>query len=292
MPYGIVPLGNHRYRVINLETGSVNAKSTTLQKALAQVRLLNAKGYLGHHESIYGPEYPTLSGSGDFYGGLTCATGTCCCAESTIKPFGYGAGEIPAADEIYLALSSEAYKIRDGRDPEVKGFVYDRDLSSRYTAVYVGPDRIIIAARGTVPSDPEDLKADALIVAGQFAKSDRLKKSIKDVEAVVQKYPGKRLEFTGHSLGGKVASELGKAVGGKVVTFNMGTSPLEIAQSLKDKAICAFSNSENCKRLKQQTHYTTGVDPISFASLFMHGSKHVKAEKANVHGLANFRPSK
>jgi hypothetical protein len=83
--------------------------------------------------------------------------------------------------------------------------------------------------------------------------------------------------------------EIGKAIGGRVVTFNAGSSPVEIARSLKDKAICTLSNSELCKRLKNMTHYSTGIDPISFATNFLHGSKHVAAESlTNPHGLSNF----
>jgi hypothetical protein len=245
----------------------------------------------GLQKKIAAQNARTVGGS-DFYGGggeLHRSILLCPGTEGSIVLL--GAGTIPKQDEIYLALSSESYKAKGARDPDVLGFRYDQDVSTERTAVYVGSDRIIIANRGTVPTDQSDLKADALIVAGQFDKSDRLKRSLKTVADVAAKYPGVRLEMTGHSLGGKVAQMIGLALPGvKVVTFNMGSSPLDIATSLKDKALCALTNSERCKRLKNQTHYSTGIDPISFASNFLHGSKHVSAEHVNVHGLSNFRP--
>jgi len=42
MPLGIYPAGHHLYKVVNKDTGFVHAKHTTLQKAKAQVRVINA----------------------------------------------------------------------------------------------------------------------------------------------------------------------------------------------------------------------------------------------------------
>ena len=41
MPYKIIPHGQGKYTVKNIETGKVAAKNTTKAKAEAQVRLLN-----------------------------------------------------------------------------------------------------------------------------------------------------------------------------------------------------------------------------------------------------------
>ena len=41
MPYQIIPHGNGKYTVKNIESGKVAAKNTTKAKAEAQVRLLN-----------------------------------------------------------------------------------------------------------------------------------------------------------------------------------------------------------------------------------------------------------
>jgi hypothetical protein len=206
------------------------------------------------------------------------------------RPAFVGAGRIPAADEIYLLISEAAYKGKFERPLELAGFGLDPLISTERTAVYVSPakGKIIIGHRGTVPSDQSDLKQDALIIAGQFDKSDRLKRALRTVEDAVKKYPGLQLENTGHSLGGRVAAEIGKVLGGRVVTFNMGSSPADIASSLKNKAMCAISNGKLCRNLKMQTHYSTGIDPISFTTALLHGSTLIKPEQINVHSLSNF----
>ena len=42
MPYSISPRPNNKFSVSNTETGRIHAKETTLTKAKAQLRLLNA----------------------------------------------------------------------------------------------------------------------------------------------------------------------------------------------------------------------------------------------------------
>ena len=42
MPYSISPRPNHKFSVSNTETGKIHSKGTSLAKAKAQLRLLNA----------------------------------------------------------------------------------------------------------------------------------------------------------------------------------------------------------------------------------------------------------
>lgn len=282
MPYAIVRLPDGFYAVVNRLTGSINAKHTSLKKAEAQVRLLHSKGY------ITGKEHPRAAASRGGCGGRACVS---CAIGGSL----HGAGAIPPQDEIYLLLSEEAYRPKAGRAQMVQAqggqnFAYDPAASTERTAVYVNQamKRIIVAHRGTVPSDQSDLKQDALIAIGQFSKSDRLKRALQTVAEAAKKYPGYTIENTGHSLGGRVASEIAKSTGQLAVTFNLGGSPADIASSLKNKAVCAISNSQLCKNLKNQRHYSTGIDPVSFTSALLHGSVQVKPAQLNVHSLANF----
>lgn len=251
MPYQIIQISSpsniRRYKVINSDTGRVHSRSTTLNKAKAQVRVL---------ESI-------------------------------------GEGKISSSEEIYLLVSEEAYRKPDQRKPEIKGYIYDPELSDLRTAVYVSPGNIIISHRGTVPTDTQDLKDDALIVAGHFDKSSRINKGLDIIHKAMKKYPGIKISNTGHSLGGKVAQSIGLLLpvnDSKVIAFNPGSSPLDIAKNLKDLAVCSLSSSDNCKKLKNQTVYATGIDPISISSLLHSGrTSIIKPEKGNVHSLSNFR---
>ena len=204
----------------------------------------------------------------------------------------YGGGEIPVADKIYLVLSKEAYRPKNQRVSQVDQYVYDTALSTERTAVYAAPNgEVIVAHRGTDPSDKMDLEADAFIAVGKFDKSNRFKRSLKTIEEVLAKYPGPLVQ-TGHSLGGTTALAIAKLLSlrnSKAVVFNPGSSPIDIAKRLKDKGLCAVLNNDMCKKLKNQTVYTTGIDPISISHLVHPGStKVVRAEVANVHGLANF----
>ena len=54
MPYSIEALGNGEYRVINSKTGKIHSSHTTLEKANAQVRLLNGvmHGFVPTHNGI------------------------------------------------------------------------------------------------------------------------------------------------------------------------------------------------------------------------------------------------
>lgn len=260
MPYEIIKTSPRCYSVINSITGSINAKCTSLAKAQAQIRLLHSKGY---SEKYFG--------------------GACICGCGLIRP----------EDQVFLKASEESYKEKNNRDLLIGNYTYDPEISTARTAVYVGPMNVIIAHRGTVVGDISDLKQDALILAGQFDKSDRLKRALQTVEETIRKYPNLQIINTGHSLGGKVASNIGKFLSlknSKVVGFNIGSSPVEIAANLKNKVMCSISNSDLCKKLKNQTLYTTGFDPVSISALSHVGTTHiVKPESANVHSLASFK---
>lgn len=253
MPFEIIKK-NNKFLVVNKDTGALRGTHNTREKAVAQLRLLY---YLLNSGKIKG-------------------------------------GKLNNQDDIYLELSKQAYIKKNDRSLDVDGYLYDKENSTERTAVYVNPEKesVIIAHRGTVKSSKSDLKQDALILAGLFDQSERLKNSYELVKNVMSKYPLYTISNTGHSLGFSIASEIGKKLPykhSKVVGFNIGASPVEIASRLKDKAYCTFSNSEHCKKLKNQTSYTTGIDPISLSGLINAGeTKLIKPKSFNVHSLSNF----
>jgi hypothetical protein len=69
---------------------------------------------------------------------------------------------------------------------------------------------IIIAVRGTKPSDFQDVKADASIVANRLAKSDRYMGDKQQLQTIFQRYDPQKYEYylTGHSLGGAIINQL------------------------------------------------------------------------------------
>ncbi len=72
---------------------------------------------------------------------------------------------------------------------------------------------IVIAVRGTNPTDPNDLKADGLIAIGGLPTSDRYKTDLGFIKQFQAKYPPSQFSYSGvgHSLGGAIVDELIKS---------------------------------------------------------------------------------
>jgi len=263
MPWHIVKEDN-KYIVRNIDTGRLLGTHKTYKSALKQLRLLY---YLVSQGKI-----KETKGGSTFYG-----------------------DGIDKKDIIYLALAEESYKPKEERSLIVDEYLYDIDLSTKRTAVYVNPINkdIIIAHRGTKFNDSSDLKQDLLILSGNIAKSDRLKRSLQTVEEVMMKYPTFLISNTGHSLGSQISSQIWLKLpikDSKVVGFNTGASPIDIGKNIFNSLKCKISNSDACKKLKNQKFYSTGIDPLSLSHITHTGKqKFVLTKSFNVHSLKNFR---
>jgi hypothetical protein len=178
-----------------------------------------------------------------------------------------GGGEIPQAEKVYLEASKQSYKSKEQRQ-NIPGYNYDPELSTKRTAIYVGPSDVIVANRGTDASDVSDLKQDALIAIGKVGQTDRVKRAEETAREVKNKY-NKPIVFTGHSLGASVAQELAEKTGSKSIVFNPGASPLGVLN----------------KKYKNSKVFSTGIDPIG---LFAKGKTFSKPTQLNIHSLSNF----
>ncbi len=207
-----------------------------------------------------------------------------------------GEGIIPAKDKIYLLLSQEAYEPKNNRKATITAsgetFKYDKRLSDLRTAIYHSPTRLIIAHRGTVPTDEEDLSADLFIAKDDFANSPRARHALEKANKAIKKYKKLTVSNTGHSLGGSTAQYVGSQMtldNAKVVSFNAGSSPYNLKKSIFKWLRCkVLSRSDECKRQRMQTLYTTIADPIAFWQLPL--STVIKAEKWNPHSMENYIP--
>jgi Lipase (class 3) len=197
--------------------------------------------------------------------------------------------------EIDAKLSQEAYK--DNSADNVDGYQLDKELSNRKTKVYHNPEtkKTVVAHRGTKVTDKKDLLNDVLVATGLLSSStsNRVKNATDIAKKAESKYKDSDIKNTGHSLGGTVASEVGKSLSVKnsaVETYNKGASPLDIGKNIYNKVKCSLSNSDECKKAKNQTHNITGIDPISVSNLLHAGKTNiVKPTKLNVHSLSNFK---
>lgn len=188
-------------------------------------------------------------------------------------------------------LSKAAYQNKKNAPKNIEGYELDEELSKKKTRVYHNPEtkKTIVAHRGT--SDAKDLKDDLLLTAGILNKktSSRVKTANKVTNEATKKYGDSEITHTGHSLGGRV-SELSQKKGQKVETYNGAASPLDVPKNVVNKVKCSVNgNSEECKKLKNRTAYTTGIDPISISNLVNPGKVVIeKPTKLNVHTIDNF----
>ena len=255
MPWHIVHDEPNIWTVRNIETNRILGTHTSYSKALSQLRLL-------YH----------LFNKGTIREG--------------------GALKDPR-DEIYLKVSVQSYQPPSKRQHSLDGYNYDSDLSTDTEAIYFNPTskQLIIGHRGT--KNAEDFKDDARIIAGNFGSSPRLSHAILKTKQALQKYPDYTLTSVGHSLGNVLASVIGPMQSYKnsrVVGFNPGSSFETLKTNLANTLKCTFSNSEECKKLKNQKVYSTGVNPVSILGLIHPGKTEIVRAKSflNPHALSNF----
>ncbi len=178
----------------------------------------------------------------------------------------------------------------------------DEAFSDDHAVTIVRPDgSAVIAYRGTHVSLDDamsdyDLAADALILGGYhrngvvragvdfmtraFNQQTRFQRAEERYKDVKRTYP--EVTLTGHSLGGQLASYVGRKHGEKAIMFNKGSSPL--------------FDPVTFGRYEDHIHYTTGTDPISYAGTFS-GEEVIDIDPEErhdylTHSLHHFLPKK
>lgn len=133
-------------------------------------------------------------------------------------------------DDVDAHLSKHAYeRDYDKVDREIKkyGRKVDREASNANATVYVDErtGEPTIAFRGTVPTNMEDLAADAHIAIGS-RKHKRFREAEELADKVEKKYKGKKIKLTGHSLGGTQALYVNEKRGHDTKVYQPGASAL------------------------------------------------------------------
>ncbi len=107
---------------------------------------------------------------------------------------------------------------RSELSPEINAIL--DDPKAGFSAAIYAPDadHIVVAFRGTELSDPGDLWTDVKQALGFH--SDQYDQAARLAQAVQAQYPGKQIEFTGHSLGGGLAQMASAVTGLPATTFN------------------------------------------------------------------------
>ena len=199
--------------------------------------------------------------------------------------------------QFYAQTANQAYE--KNREANIADFELDTELSDTRHAVYHNADKnhTVLAIRGTntdLSADSiEDLATDVTgVVFGNLTAEKRYKQAQSKLNAVKGKYGRSRIDLSGHSLGGAVATSLAERESdiAEAHVYNPGAFA---SQALKDVECAISSFSEHCRNRKQRVHkYTNEGDILSMASHTKGGVKkhvHRKPKKnMNAHTIKNW----
>ncbi len=194
--------------------------------------------------------------------------------------------------EFYALLSKIAYEPKKNRKGFPSNFVQDNSLSNDDVLVAVNKStkEIIIAFAGTrlnrLKSALKDGIADVGIALGIDRLGVRTNKGVKLVKKTMKKY-GNSYDYTvtGHSLGGRLAQNVGKRLGIPAVTFSRGSSPLG---AVSDKVAQILGRD---KEGSKTISYRTKGDLIAVSSAIGNdNTKIVQDKKKNIsaHSLSQY----
>ena len=122
-------------------------------------------------------------------------------------------------------------KTQEILDTYMPGYELDDEQSTLNHVVIKRPDEsAIVAYRGTDPSNPNDLFADAIILGGVHRDAIHLRDTrfnLAEQYYIDAKAKYTDVDLTGHSLGATMSDLIGTKYDEKSVIFNPGASPLE-----------------------------------------------------------------
>ena len=132
---------------------------------------------------------------------------------------------IDGEDRTYFDVSEDAYDSPSSRAKKIGNFHYNQQSSNEEHAVYVNEDKkeLIIGFRGSTTKE-DFLNSDKHIVGANLKKSQRFMREKNFVSEILSLLPNYKVVFTGHSLGGSIAIEMGNLFKKRAVVFNAGAS--------------------------------------------------------------------
>jgi hypothetical protein len=134
-----------------------------------------------------------------------------------------------AYDYYYSNMDND--KTQEALSHYMPGYELDTEQSTLNHIVIKRPDEsAILAYRGTDPTNPNDLFADAIILGGMHRDAVDLRDTrfnLADKYYLDAKVKYTNVDLTGHSLGGAMADVIGTNYNEKSVVFNPGASPME-----------------------------------------------------------------
>ena len=172
------------------------------------------------------------------------------------KPRAKKGGKISAPD--LKGLLKQSYNSKTPKD--YKDYEVDRELSGQRVQVYKkkGSDEVFVVHRGTqgIHDWGNDLKA---LAGYDISKSDRFKHAEKIQKQAEKKYGAKNISTLGHSLSGKIASDVGKD-SKEIITLNKFIPPADALNPFR-------------KTPSNEYDIRSSLDPVSALLPFDSGSK-------------------
>lgn len=113
-----------------------------------------------------------------------------------------GGGPMPGRGDLQVAAEG-AYR---GAPQNIGTLVKVRETPTLVFYRDRHQNTMVVAIRGTVPTDPKDLVADAAIVVGQLERTPRFQNDLRLLKEVQAQYPPSQFDWygVGHSLGGAI----------------------------------------------------------------------------------------
>ena len=199
------------------------------------------------------------------------------------------------------SMYSDGKKNRKQREEDAQkiipsGYIIDSSSDSKRT-VFINHDikEIVIAHRGTVPTDAKDIAADVSIMVNISGSTARFKTAIQKDKKIKDKYKpqGYSIIIVGHSLGAALGYESAKENKLKAYLYNAahgGSISDAIVSKDKIKKALGMSTKKEKKAEKNITSYNTKLDPVSVTARNRAGTNiEVKQKKGkDVHTIDNF----
>jgi len=188
---------------------------------------------------------------------------------------------------VQQVLSGEAYKKPSNRSLNVAGFRYIPSLSTNEHAVYRDPNRkrSVIASRGTVPTNPDDISSDLGLTLGKLGQTPRYKRLKAAYRKMTDNYPKDTYHATGHSLAAALSAQLHKNHS-SMKTSTGFNGPAAFFSPLTQLTSYLFQTNGQKRLNTGHVAYVRGTDPVSvFYPRFNRDIRYSKKHTFNPHSL-------